>query len=70
MGALKDEWQASRKGPEFFTETVEKLWKNSRFVKCKFGDLLRIWHFAQDLVNRPAAGRKIFYLIYYQLFIS
>jgi hypothetical protein len=49
---------------------VEKLWKSGEFIECKFGDLLRIWHFAQDFVNRPAAGRKIFYLIYFQLFIS
>ena len=70
MGSLRDEKQVSRTAQEFFTETVEKLWKSTRFLKRKFGDLLRIWHFAQDFVNRPAAGRKIFYLIYFQLFIS
>jgi hypothetical protein len=46
---------------------VKKLWKSSWFVECKFGDLLRIWHFAQDFVNRLLAAEKGFYLIYIQL---
>jgi hypothetical protein len=63
MGVLRDEKQAGRKGPEFFTETVEKLWKNRRLFECKFGYSLRIWHFAQNFVNSPTAGEGIFYLI-------
>jgi hypothetical protein len=38
-------------GPEIFTKTVEKLWISSRFAERKFGFLLRIWLFAQVLVN-------------------
>jgi hypothetical protein len=56
MGSLRDEKQVSRKAPEFFTETVEKLWKSTLFFKRKFGHSLRIWHFAQDFVNSRTAG--------------
>ncbi|HCS47215.1 MAG TPA: hypothetical protein DIW61_02755 [Candidatus Aminicenantes bacterium] len=66
MGSLRDEKQVSRTAQEFFTETVEKLWKSTRFLKRKFGDLLRIWHFAQNFVKRPAAAEKCFYFIYIQ----
>jgi hypothetical protein len=66
MGALRDEKQVSRKARELFTETVEMLWKNRHSLECKFGFSLRIWRFAQNLVNRPAAAEEIFNLIYYQ----
>jgi len=68
MGPLSDERQGGRKGLEFFTESVEKLWISSPFVECKFGFLLRIWLFAQILVNCFLAIEKIFYFIYIQLF--
>jgi hypothetical protein len=51
MGSLDGERKAVRKGPEIFTKTVEKLWISSRFAERKFGFLLRIWLFAQVLVN-------------------
>jgi len=47
---------------------VEKLWISRPFVECKFGFLLRIWLFAQVLVNRLLAIEKTFYFIYIQLF--
>jgi len=63
MGALRVEKQAERKGPNFFTESVEMLWKNRLLSTCKFGFLLRIWHFAQDFVNLQAAAVEILYVI-------
>jgi hypothetical protein len=55
--------RTEKKGPYFFTETVEMLWKNHLFPACKFGFLLRIWRFAQDFVKGQAAAPELFYLI-------
>jgi len=47
---------------------VEKLWKSGQLARCKFGFSLRIWHFAQDFVNRAFAAGKTFYFICIQQF--
>jgi hypothetical protein len=69
MGALRVAEKAGQGILNIFTETVEKLWKSSLFSTCKFGFLLRIWHFAQDFVKVRMSSGKNSYAIDIKIFI-